>query len=467
MTLVPNRLRRLNGSNIALVFLLWLALVSLSACNILNTKRSKPTPDRPSAGKEVPPLKDQTMKMDTLSWTRGDGPHADTPIKQPETTSPKKPAIIKDFYKVAVLIPLYTTMNEDAQKNENLRKMLHFMLGMEIASEHKRRGTPQIQFDFIDIESYTNRIQSILKKDSLGSYDLIVGPYKTSDLQAVSKFSSKYDIPVISPWNASSTITDNNPLYIQLKPGLKPHAETIAEHIVRNYPGSEVYLVASESHTREVSNLDLFANTKAFLSAKNRGVSPVKKVLHTKVGNMDGEIQKLLSGNQPKIFVLPYFSEWNFVSSFLNRVNALKKEGQRVIIYGLPQIIESGKIEYQLFHDLNLHISYFNHIDPNDSEVIRFASQFVDKFGDRPMEDAFLGYDLAIWISQALRGSGIDFVKNHNKHAYNQGLFNDVRITPVYGSRAPSDDFSNYIYLENSGLSIIRLVNYRFEAARD
>jgi len=463
MTSVPNHLPLLNGNKVFIAVLICLTALLLPACNSIKKIKSKPSPPRSEGERTVPSEKDRPMKVDTMIWTRDDKAELPTAPNQPEV---KESDIIpgkKDLYKVGVLIPLYSASGESVSQNENLRRMLHFVLGMELAAARKGKGTPEVIFEIIDVEHYSNRIQSLVNKDSLGKYDIIIGPYKTSDLQAVSRFSDRYKIPLISPWNASSTITDNNPKYVQIKPGLKMHAEKISDHIAKTYPQADVCLIAKSGHTREIESMDFFYNSPAFKSRSYNLRNLQKSIIVEDDQGFDEEIRSLLRGDSRKIFILPYYTNWDFVSKFLNRLNRLKREDQNVMVYGLPQLVESGKIDFKYFDELNIHISYFNYTDPSDPEVARFNRQFVESYGDRPLEDAYLGYDLATWISYSLKQYGPDFIQKSAYADYRQGLFNNIELMPVYGGNAPKDDFSNFIYSENKSLKIVKYSNSKFQ----
>lgn len=458
MILVLSLLRRLNGNRIFSVLGIGVLIFLLPGCDLFKKVQKPPSrvsvPDRPRNPDRTP------EKMDTVQWERKDRVRESN---EPLSETAEVETSIKDTYKVAVLVPLYTAQASKVYENENLKRMLHFYLGMQLAADKMNRGKPQINYDVFDIEAGSNRLDRLIRTDSLEAYDFIVGPYKTADLKAVAQLGKEKNLPIISPWNSNSSITENNPYYIQLKPGLKVHAEFISNYVVKNFNSADVYLVASEMDEREISTLDYFSNSVAFKQSENLKLTLKKLILPTEPNTEFNKIvQRAVDGDRTKIFIVPYWSNWDFVNKLLNRILISKNEDDNIYVFGLPNMLESGEVGPELFDQLNIRLSYFNFVDLSQSEVINFRQQFFDTYKELPFDDTFLGYDLVTWMSSAIKEHGTDFVSARSK-VYSAGLFNPIDLVPEFGDKAVSDDFQNYDYLENRSLKMIRLYEYRFE----
>lgn len=461
MILVLSRLRRLNGSRFFPIMGIGVLIFLLPGCDLFKKAQKPPSrvsvPDRPRNQDRTP------EKIDTVQWERQDRViESNKPVSETKDIEIVK----KDTYKVAVLVPLYTAQASKVYENENLKRMLHFYLGMQLAADKMNRGKPQINFHVFDIEAGSNRLDRLIRTDSLESYDFIIGPYKTADLKAVAELGKKKNLPIISPWNSNSSITERNPYYIQLKPGLKVHAEFISSYITQNFSNADVYLVASEKDERERSTFDYFSESTSFKQSENLKLT-VKNLILPADTNIDFNkiIQRAVNGDRTKIFIVPYWSNWDFVNRLLNRILIDKKSDENIYVFGLPNMLESGEVEPELFDQLNIRLSYFNFVDLNQSDVVQFRQKFFDTYKELPYEDSFLGYDLVTWMSNAIKDEGSGFVSPRTK-VYSQGLFNSIELVPEFGDRAISDDFQNYDYLENRSLKMIRLHEYRFEAIK-
>jgi len=153
------------------------------------------------------------------------------------------------------------------------------------------------------------------------------------------------------------------------------------------------------------------------------------------------------------------------VKKFLHRLKVTKKEGDEIYVFGLPNMLDSGEIDLDLYDQLNIRLSYFNFVDVSQPEIVRFRQQFFDTYRELPSDDTFLGYDIVTWMSDAIKQEGTGFIGPRTK-TYSYGLFNPIELIPEFGDRAVSDDFRNYDYLENRSLKMIKLVEYRFKTIK-
>src|SRR5690606_29384844 len=204
---------------------------------------------------------------------------------------------------------------------------------------------------------------------------------------------------LISPWNSNPNITKDNPFYFQLKPGLKAHCEVISKDIISNFKSSQVVLVAKESDTREQEYFPLFINSVAFKSSPTRKNKVSQLLLKSdKSGRLSGEsIRSRLVENQTTVFIVPYWSDETFILQFLHALNREVSEKYPVVVYGLPQWLEFGKLTYDLFEKLQVRLSYSGFVDKSDTRVIAFRQTFFDQNGVLPLEDAYYGHDVMYW----------------------------------------------------------------------
>lgn len=470
MISVPSRRLLLSGNRIGIFLLLIFLLLSSGACSLFNKGTTSTTPDKRTPEEIKPRTTAPVEKVDTMQWKKADEKTTAGPIRKQETISPTNPEKIniakKDKYNVGILLPLYSQLQKDVL-NDNVLKMVHFASGVRMAVSKLRQENVSLNIRVIDIELNSNRLEKLIQSDSLKEYDFIVGPFKTDHLQTLSAYCRKEGKVLISPWNTSPSITKDNPFYFQLKPGLKVHCEAISKDIISNFKSSQVVLVAKEADTREQEYFPYFTNSVAFKSSPTHKNKISQLLLKSdKNGRLSAEtIRKKLAENQTTVFIVPYWADEAFILQFLHALNGEVSDKHSVVVYGLPQWLDFGKLTYDLFERLQVRLSYSGFIDRSDPGVKTFRQSFFDQNGVLPLEDAFYGYDVMYWLGTEIKRNQMDFInKVHKKHQ--SGLFNPIDLHRIsFSGGTVSDNFSTFDLTENQAISIIKLVDYRFRSA--
>lgn len=472
MISVPSLRLLSSGNRIGVFFILSFLLLTAGACSLFNKASKIPdtSPERTPVEEAKPRPATPREKVDTMQWKKPDEKTTAGPIRKQETILPDNPEKVnipkKDKYNVGVLLPLYSQLQKDLL-NENVLKMVHFAIGLRMAVSKLRQENVSLNVRVLDIELHSNRLDKLLETDSLKEFDFIVGPFKTDHLQLLSTYCRKEGKVLISPWNTSSSITMDNPFYFQMKPGLKVHCETISKDIISNFKSSQVVLVARESDTREQEYFPYFTNSVAFKSSpthKNKVSSLLLK--SDKNGRLSGDaIRKKLVENQTTVFIVPYWADESFILQFLHALNGTVSDKYPVVVYGLPQWLDFGKLTYDLFERLQVRLSYSGFVDRSNPAVTAFRQTFFDQNGVLPLEDAFYGHDVMYWLGSEIKKNKADFInKVHKKHQ--AGLFSPIDLMRIsYSGGAVSDNFSTFDITENHAVSIIKLVDYRFQIA--
>lgn len=470
MISVPSRRLLLSGNRTEILLLLSFLLIVSGGCSLFSKSTASSTPDKKPAEEMRPKPTTPVEKVDTMQWKKADEKTTAGPIRKQETISPANPEKInipkKDKYNIGVLLPLYSKLQKDVL-NDNVLKMVHFATGVRMAISKLRQENVSLNIRVIDIELHTNRLEKMIQSDSLKEYDFIVGPFKTDHLQTLSAYCRKEGKVLISPWNTSPSITRDNPYYFQLKPGLKVHCEAISKDVITNFKSSQVVLVAKEEDTREQEYFSYFTNSVAFKSSPTHKNKTSQLLLKSdKNGRLSAEtIRKKLVENQTTVFIVPYWADEAFILQFLHALNGEVSDKYPVVVYGLPQWLDFGKLTYDLFERMQVRLSYSGFIDRSDPAVKTFRQNYFEQNGVLPLEDAFYGYDVMYWLGTEIKRNQADFInKVHKKHQ--AGLFNPIDLQRIsFSGEAVSDNFSTFDITENQSVSIIKLVDYRFRAA--
>jgi hypothetical protein len=465
MTLVPNPLQLLNGNNKFFLFLflpIFFASCSLFRQSQKQDKRTS-TDEGTEAAVKQPEVPFSREPMDTITWTEYKESEF-TPIKPEEKKEIIAP-VAKDNYRIGVFVPLYA--NRKVDENENINRMMHFVYGMKLSSENIKKGKPNIKFEIYDVELYSGRIANMIEKDSLAGLDAFIGPFKTEDLKLLSEYCKDNKKMLLSPWNPSSTITLDNPYYLQFKPGIDAHCENIAADIVSEFSGQQIYVVTAAKDLREQSYFEYFEKSVSFQKHDKvlRQLSLLK--IPSTEGRLDTTLIKNTMLNKKDVtYIIPYWSDPIFISKFLQAVSPFVSEDVRIKVYGFPHWMQFDQINYELYERLNIHLSTSSFFEPQDPAVLTFRNRFFDRYGMIPFEDAFYGSDIAVWMTERLARN--ELFTNLLTKDYKASLFAPIKLYPkVLGADSSQSDRHHKIdWVENRSLQIVRLKDYYFEISK-
>ena len=165
--------------------------------------------------------------------------------------------------------------------------------------------------------------------------------------------------------------------------------------------------------------------------------------------------------DKTNVMIIPNwsFKDEAFVYGALRRLS-VEKGITDVVVYGMPIMIESDKINFDQYNSLNMRVARSKFVDEYDGDVARFKRDFVNKYGALPTDDAFEGYDNLMFIGRNLKKHGKNFQYFLNK---DQGYYLQAKYN-VEATRkdSPDDRLQKINYFENKNVDIIEFKNNRF-----
>ncbi|MCB0660461.1 MAG: hypothetical protein KDC04_05975, partial [Saprospiraceae bacterium] len=149
------------------------------------------------------------------------------------------------------------------------------------------------------------------------------------------------------------------------------------------------------------------------------------------------------------------FSDEEFVYGVLRRLMA-EKGSKQVVVYGMPLLIESEKIDFDFYHALNLRIALSDYLDLNSEEIREFRREFLDLYGEIPLSDAVKGYSIMMLAANSLHSYGTHF-QNYivNKDmTFLQTTFN-IEKSVSEDKETDINNTKDFDYFENKHLDIV------------
>ncbi|MEZ4910203.1 MAG: ABC transporter substrate-binding protein [Saprospiraceae bacterium] len=471
MISVPNHRLLLSGNNF--LWILGLVFLGWSSCTPLkSTAKPKPgvqiiTPDKTpkpetktQPEKSTPTPSHATTKevkisaVDTIHLIEKQESVPPITVKPKKTTKYTEGLNLKSKYHIKLLLPLESNRG---LVGGNQQRFVHFYAGVLKALEVLDDRGYKFTIDVIDTQEGTYKVNANVSNILSDSTDLIIGPFERDDVKLISEEAKKKGIPVMSPWQTSTKITLENPWYIQLKPNLKEHFVKLAEVCSKEFNEGEVAIVG-------INNKETNAWINYFQESikKKRGQSSKNFfttyfVTNDSLINAPSAFYRLFSNPKIKAVLLPNYSfnDEDFVYQVLRKLMA-EKGNNPLVVYGMPLLIESEKIDFDFYHALNMRIVTSDYIDLNTSEIREFRRQFLNIYGEIPLQDALKGYAVMMLAGESLTDYGTNFQSYiANKDiSYLQTIFNIQKAT--------SENFENDTtvrdaldYYENKHLDII------------
>ncbi|MCB9311038.1 MAG: amino acid ABC transporter substrate-binding protein [Lewinellaceae bacterium] len=423
--------------------------------DIPDKKGQETTPPKPQKTDQPSHQKDIVVKdVDTLHLKEN------TTKTPPIKSKNDKDAVftegldMKSSYHIKLLIPL----NSDAGLVQgNQLRFVHFYAGVLKALEVLDDQRLKFLVDVIDTEeggyNLRSKIDDILSDDT----DLVIGPFEKDDVKELAEAAKKKGIPIMSPWQTSTKIASENPWYVQLKPNLKEHFNKLTQACIYDFHQGEVAIVGKDNKETRAW-IEYFQNTaKNLTNNKKEPFFTSYFVSNDSLINAPSAFFRLLSNPKIKAVLLPNysFSDEEFVYGVLRRLMA-EKGSKQVVVYGMPLLIESEKIDFDFYHALNLRIALSDYLDLNSEEIREFRREFLDLYGEIPLSDAVKGYSIMMLAANSLHSYGTHF-QNYivNKDmTFLQTTFN-IEKSVSEDKETDMNNTKDFDYFENKHLDIV------------
>ena len=179
-------------------------------------------------------------------------------------------------------------------------------------------------------------------------------------------------------------------------------------HARRTFEPEQIILVANQD-TRERERFNFF-NDENREMLEDESAPNLKELLIPADFTLihEDSIKPYLDPNKTTAFLVPSFSNETFINNFLRMLN-IAKDAQPVRVYGLPQWKDFERIEFDYFENLDVHITNISNFDLESLSAQNFRNEFYSKYGEIPDQEAYLGYDMMVYIGRALEKYGNKF----------------------------------------------------------
>ena len=470
MISAQNLLQPLNGNRLTMFLLL---AFLISSCSILKPE-SESNPSKvyfPDKSETDVPVVIDTIIPDTLEWTEIEEAEDEDMIEQVKSRKEQsdKKYGFKESYKIDILIPMdsYTIVGnlEDIEQSST-NEMLHYYGGIIMALVDLKEKGADFDVNVYDAPVDQDRMNDYLKNAIIATPDLIIGPNEKDQLKKINDFCADKGITVVSPWRAITNVSNKNPYFIQLKPSLDTYYEKMVQDIDESYSADDVFIVGADdgngkSRAKHIQSIHL----------KNISTNKDYNSVFVNIVELESENpvfeQIFIGANRRKVIVLPNWSyrDEDFLFSCLRKIN-LEKGDYDIEVYGMPILLNSDKISYDLFKRLNIRIVSPEFLDDTDLRIKEFKADFYKQFNVFPNAEAYEGYDMMSYIGSNLILSGSRFMEKIENEDVEM-LTTAYKLEHKYEDQ---DDSGSEVdlpaYFENKKLYILGFENNKFVKLR-
>ncbi len=317
----------------------------------------------------------------------------------------------------------------EAMKTEDISEIpasipfLEFLEGSLIALDSLRKSGVSLNVQIFDTRRSPSRLRSIIFSGELDKMDMIIGPFFSYNVELMSDFSKKMNIPLIVPFYDSKELLNNNPYLFQLNPSLMTEIEMMGRYLSR-YFSHNIIIVHSKDST-EILRAEYLKNRlfESFVRFSPFSFPSFKEVVYEASEKTDiaSALTESLSKEMKNLVIIPSSNE-ALVSIAVSQL-FFHSKGYDVIMFGMPQWSVFQNVDLLYFHQLDLRFLtpyYFSYDDP---AIKSFLVKWRRLYGSEPSSltrkgcnYAFLGHDITLHFVKKFREYGPGFILHSEKH---------------------------------------------------
>ena len=516
MTSAPNHQPRLSGNKTGLLGLFALLCLFVSSCDLLKpADPTAPVPrDRTETGNdnnsELDPIQSRrvydpetgtyvyvsnapTDRMDTVRWTVlpedrtppivEDGSATYTP---PPGTNPRPGAgdngngtavaqtgttaagsRLLSAYNVEFALPFLTDryLGSEDKVDGNSVWALHFYSGAKMALDEMRNAGPATGFNVSvqDTKARPETVKLLTSAPEFTASHLVIGPYLKGNVTTMAEAVRNRETVLISPYSASTGISEKNPNYVQVNPTLETHLRSLIQHAYQTQNAERIILVTGDDPAQKARLAYIQDEYK--ILANNANVAPLEE-LAVDINDATVNFTEYLGGRRKTVFIVPVYEDESFVANFLRLLYNSSRDdfGRGVAVYGLPQWQDYTRINFDYYEGTNVHISSSVYVDKLNPAVRAFRRSFYERFAALPRDEAYVGYDVTRYFLRmaAEHGTRFQYALEANPEDL---LHTSFRFEPVANVPAGQNNFENVGVdrFENKFVNILRFKDYTFK----
>ena len=354
--------------------------------------------------------------------------------------------------RVAVLVPLYLDSAfagyEYRLSNTKIPQFflsgLEFYNGVMMAVDSLQKSGANLEVWIYDTHKAGQTMQTITSELQAMNFSMIIASLSNSaEQKAVSDFSAKNSIPVISATFPNDAYLNYNPFFVMVNSTWKTHIEAIYNFLKRNYRGKEIIYF-----TRRGSLEDKIMQELQGMNA-DRALTFSNIVLGDEFS--DNEVLSHLDSTRQNIIVCGSLNE-NFGKAIIKSLNA-NGESYSSVLIGMPTWNGMSGTSGNACNHIQIVITTpYNYL--RDKTSLTYLSEnYRANYYARPSDMVFKGYETMYHFTNLLLQYPENFISKLSDNSFK--VANDYNFEPIRLSK------TSFLpdYLENKKIYFIRIIN--------
>ncbi len=443
MISVQNLRQQLSGNNIRSILFV-VMIFTISSCGIFK-KTTTTTPDKPK--NDNPPVITEDKKTETK----------ETDTKIPDTISSEtkgKTWEKKESYNIALLLPfsideaeLDKLMSEENITGYQPLASVEFYEGSLLALDTLKKLGVNLNVTVYNTKKDSLSIAVLMQSAEFKKMDLVIGPIFNDGLKAAAEIAKTNELFTISPLSPANNITSGNKFYFMANAPISTHLNKTIDYVIKENMRANFVIVYRSDKPNELKIANDF---KAEFELLNKYKTATLKEAYSMSG-----IAESLDDNANYVFIAS--NDELYVNGLIRDLSKSSRN-KSITLLGMQNLLSLESISLDYFETLRFHYPTSYWADQNAPRVKRFNDVFTDKYGIRPSEFAYRGYDLMLYFGSLLTnyGPAID-VQIDKPNPVVRYMLYPLKFTASY-------DAENKIqFIENSNITILKYENFRFE----
>ncbi|HEY9222358.1 MAG TPA: LysM peptidoglycan-binding domain-containing protein [Lutibacter sp.] len=299
-----------------------------------------------------------------------------------------------DFSKeidLVILLPYQLSALSDSARIENFGKsnsvlniLTDFHLGASIAIDSLRNRGLKINVKFLDSENSTQKLQSLINKNSFKSVDAVIGPLYFDNALWLSKH---IDAPVIAPFYSKSQAANSNNNLVKSVPENELLETELLKYFGQHYRGENIIVINDGKSNSQSALARIVGKLKSFKNVQNVAV------IKSDYGYISSSkfAEKLKKSENNWVFLVS--DEMVTTASSVNSLKGLA-DNYKITLIAFDKGKNFDSIDNNLLGQLNFVYPSIDHIDVDDANVNYFYKTYQDKNYAIPSKYALKGFDI-------------------------------------------------------------------------
>ena len=299
-----------------------------------------------------------------------------------------------DFSKeidLVMLLPYQLSTLSDSARIENFGKsnsvlniVTDFHLGASIAIDSLRNKGLKINVKFLDSENSTQKLQSLINKNSFKSVDAVIGPLYFDNALWLSKH---IDVPVIAPFYSKNQAANSNNNLVKSVPEDDLLEIELLKYFGQHYRGENIIVINDGKSNSQSALSRIVSKLKTFKNVQNVAVvkSDYGYISSSKFA------EKLKKSENNWVFLVS--DEMVTTASSVNSLKGLA-DNYKITLIAFDKGKNFDSIDNNLLGQLNFVYPSIDHIDVDDANVNNFYKIYQDKNYSIPSKYALKGFDI-------------------------------------------------------------------------